>query len=146
HLDPRQVGVEESVVVEKPGTEVGSQSPVDDAEDIPVEPGGDPGGVVIGRLQDGRWLDEVGSQEKEIVFLQEVGDPAHEGDRILSVQISDGASQESDQPPPALGNPVQSPGEVPGEALDPQGLVAAGQVQHYPLEGVGADVQRQEVP
>ena len=48
------------------GLEVGAERPVDDPQHVAVELGGDAGGVVVGRLEPGDVLHEVGAEQQRV--------------------------------------------------------------------------------
>src|SRR5436305_1793367 len=73
HLDPLLVGVEAGDMLVPVRSEVGVQLAVHDVEDVAVEGGGDAGGVVVGRLQPGDILHQVGAKQQAVAWRQQRG-------------------------------------------------------------------------
>ncbi len=67
HLDPLVTAIEERDVLERVRHEVGAELAVDDVEHVAVELGGDSGAVVVGRLDHGGVLDEVGPEQESVI-------------------------------------------------------------------------------
>ena len=65
-------------VLELVGVEVGAELAVEDGEDVLVELGGDAGGVVVGGLEPGGVLDQVGAEQEPVLGAEQCRDPGEE--------------------------------------------------------------------
>jgi len=86
-------------VVEGVEVEVGTEFGVQHGQDVLVERGGDPGGVVVGGDQCGRILYEIGAEQQRVAVAEA---PAHGGEELAALsgeQVADGAAEEGDEDP-----------------------------------------------
>ena len=106
-------------VLEGVEVEVGAELAVEDLEHVLVELGGDALGVVVGGLQPGRVLDQVGAEQEVVAGEHQRRDPAHEGAALVGVEVADRAAEEGDQPFVAgVGDALEVVLEVADEAAD----------------------------
>src|SRR5690625_3212836 len=101
HLDPLLFGVPPGHVVERAGVEVGAQFPVDDGQNVAVEGGGDPLGVVVGGNEAFGVLDQVAAEQEPVTGVQHLVDLTQEHRAALGDLVSDGGPQDGQEPAPA---------------------------------------------
>ena len=113
-------------VLEGVEVEVGAELAVEDLEHVLVELGGDPLGVVVGGLEAGRVLDQVGAEQEVVAGEHQRRDPAHEGAALVGVEVADRAAEEGDQAPFAgVGDALEVVLEVADEAAHVEPRVLA---------------------
>src|SRR5262245_49405155 len=143
HLDALGDAVVEGQVGEGLGLEVGVNAAVDDAQDVPVELGGNSSGVVVRHFQRSHVLDQVDAQQEQVAgseklpYLREKVVPSG------SVQVANGASKEEDEPPAgAWRNLRQVTLEIADDGVHVQGRVCIHELDGRRLQRVGVDVDR----
>ena len=99
-VHPLRLGVVAGDVLEGVEVEVGAELAVEHLEHVLVELGGDPGGVVVGGLEPGAVLDQVGAEQELVAGAEQRRDPLEEGLALARVEVADGAAEEGDQPRP----------------------------------------------
>ena len=97
-VHPLRLGVVAGDVLEGVEVEVGAELAVEDGEDVLVELGGDAGGVVVGGLEAGAVLDQVGAEQEVVAGAEQRRDPLEEGVALARVEVADRAAEEGDQP------------------------------------------------
>ena len=70
---------------------------VDPREQVEVEPGGDPLGVVVGGFEDGGVLVEVGAQEQAVGRVHAPGHEREQLDRLIGLVIPQARAEEDEQ-------------------------------------------------
>ena len=96
HLDPLVLAVEQRDVLEVVGVEVGVELAVEHAQHVAVELGGDALGVVVGRLEHARVLDEVGAHQQVVLRAEQARDLAQEAAPAARREVADRAAEERD--------------------------------------------------
>ena len=101
---------------------------VDPREQVEVEPGGHPLGVVVGGFEEGRVLVQVGPQEQPVGRVHAPGQQREQVDRLVGLVIAQAGAEEDEQ----LG---------PVEPLDHagQGVAVVRRVAGDPEPGEGPD-------
>ncbi len=94
HLDPLVFAVEQRHVVEVGGVEVRLQLTVEHVQDVAVELGRDPLGVVVGGLQGAGVLHQVGAQQQVVAVRQQTRDLAQDAPPRAGRKVADRAAQE----------------------------------------------------
>ena len=106
HLDPGVGPVEEGHVLEGVGIEVGVELAVDHVQHVAVELGGHAGPVVVGRLQDGPVLRQVGAEHQAAAAGPSGAQALQEGAALRRIEVADRPPEEGEQRagrPPAPG-------------------------------------------
>ena len=114
HLDPLGLRVPRRDVLERVQVEVGAEFGVQHREHVLVELGGDPRLVVVRGDQRGRVLDQVGTEQEELTWLQLRPDPGRQlawSPHSPIVLPRKATSRGAGAPPPSgpsAGNPSRS--------------------------------------
>ena len=98
--------------------EIGVELTVEHAQDVLVELRRDSGGVVVGSLQPGRLLDQVGAEEETILGVEQARDPCQELTAGGGIEVADRPAEEDDQTRAADRDPLQVLLEVADHAAD----------------------------
>src|SRR5262249_29493378 len=96
HLDAAFGFVVEGVVAELPQVEVGPEFAVDVGQEVEVEGGRDPPGVVVGRLEDGAVLLEIGGEQQAAGGADDPGDVGEQIGRLGRAEVADGRAGKVD--------------------------------------------------
>ena len=97
HFDSRQPLVVARFVGEMGDIEMAFEFAIDAREDIEVERGGDPDGIVVCADQFGPRFDEIGAEKKAIARLHVLADAPQEHGGLGAVEIADGAAEKKQQ-------------------------------------------------
>jgi hypothetical protein len=128
--------VVEGDVLEVLDGQVAVERAVEDAQQVAVELGRHPGGVVVGGLDDGWILDQVGTQEQVVPGSEQRADLHEHAPARAGREVADRAAEQRDEArgvPDAL-DVIEVSLEVADDARDPElrivGLQAAGRAGH----------------
>ena len=122
-------------------------------QDVPLEGGGDAGGVVVGGDQPGRVLDQVDSEQQPSPGWSRAARVARKRARSLDGEVADGAAQEGDQAALGVGQAVQVHAEVADHAGDldrpgrprpgwPRRRAGSARPRRRPRSGAGCPASR----
>ena len=138
-------------VGERVDLQVRVQLAVEHVEDVAVELGRHPRGVVVRGHQHGRVRDQRRTEQQVLTLPQRGPHPGEERGPLRRFEVADRAAQEGDEPPirgragPGVvlaGQPVQVGGEVAHHAVQHQCRVAHGQRVERLTQRGHADVER----
>ncbi len=101
---------------------------VDACQQVQVEPGRDPGGVVIGRFEGGCVLGQVGAEQQAIVFAHGRSHLGEQLDSLVGRVVAQTRTEEDPEPGPW--NSFRENG---------QGIAVVGHVAGHPHRGELAD-------
>ena len=90
------LAVVERDVLEGVEVEVGVQLAVDHRQQVAVERRGDAGGVVVGGLEHGRVLDQVGAEQQPVLRAQQRGRASAGTPPRAGREVADRAAEEGD--------------------------------------------------
>src|SRR5439155_6269255 len=116
--DPVLGGVVAGDVLEPGQIEGGAQLAVEDGEHVAVELGGDAGGVVVGGLEPGDVLHQVGAEEERVAWVHRVRQRVQHGGSLLGYEVAYGAAEEGDHAGSAAGKQLKVVFEVADDGLD----------------------------
>src|SRR5690606_17872424 len=102
HLDLRLPFVQEGEMGEALRYEVCAQFPIEHAQDVAVEGGGQPLRIVVGAVENCAGLQQIGAEQEAIVLVEGGGDPPEKGSALLLGEVPDRAAEKGDQAAPAL--------------------------------------------
>src|SRR5690606_6917503 len=142
HLDPRGRLVPQGDVPEAGEAEGGAELAVEAGEDVAVEGGGHPGGVVVGGQEDRRVLAQIGAEEEAIAGREVAAGQREELGGGLRRPVADARADEEQEARAGCG------GDARRELLDaaeerPDLELGAGQRVAGGGERGGRDVDRQ---
>jgi hypothetical protein len=83
-------------VLEGPEVEVGIELAVEHGQEVAVERRRHPGGVVVGRFEHCRVLDEVGAEQQPVLLAQEAAERPQEAAAPAGQKVADRAAEEGD--------------------------------------------------
>ena len=115
HLDPLVAAVVEGDVLERSGVEVGVEVRVEHVQDVAVELRRHAGRVVVGGLEPGAVLDEVGADQQAVVRAEQPATCAACAGALRG-EVADRAAEERDRR--AAARPARDPVEVALEVAD----------------------------
>ena len=145
HLHPPEVRVVEGPMAPGAQVEVRPQLAIDALQQVEVEGGGDPGGIVIGRIQHGRCLFQIHTDQEQAAGADQLGHHGQEVGGPVRVEVADAGAGEEGHPRP-LGGAVRhrhlageigaggmdlQPGELGGHLLGRHPQVLAGDVHGH---------------
>ena len=145
-VDPAVVGVPEGDVLEGVGVEVGAELAVEHVEDVLVELGGDPGGVVVGGLEPGPVLDQVGAEQEAVARVHQGRDPGEERAPRRGAEVADRAAEEGDQRALLARHPLEVGLVVADDAVDAQAPYSSTSSRGGPPGDLLGDVDRARRP
>ena len=102
HLDASQVGAIPGLVGECVEVEVGPELAVDPGEDVAIEPGGHALGVVVGRLEQGAVLGQVGAEQEAVVRAEGAGHLVEQPGRVVGLVVAEAGAEEDEQLGPGV--------------------------------------------
>ena len=128
HLDPARVGIEEGHVLEGARVEVGAHLLVDHAQHVAVEGRRHAGAVVVGGLEHGHVLHEIGAEQQAVIRPHQRPEVGEEAGARLRVEVADRPAEEGEQPPFAVGEVLEVALEVAHHAVHLETRVDARQL------------------
>ena len=130
HFHPRPRGIEKRTVDKCVGIDIAIKLAVDPVQQIAVEPRGEPGGVVVGGIEDGWVLDQVNAQDKAVARPQQAACLAQKRHCFIRRHIADGGPWKKRYSfPRCLGQQagVKRRGEIGAQPTDGQVRPSGGQ-------------------
>ena len=122
HLHPPEVRVVEGPMAPGAEVEVRPQLAIDALQQVEVEGGGNPGGIVIGRIQHGRCLFQIDADQEQAAGADQLGHHGQEVGGPVRVEVADAGAGEEGHPRP-FGSTVRHrhlAGEIGAGGMDLQ--------------------------
>lgn len=113
-------------MLEQAGLEVPAELSVEDVEEVQVGGRRHPDGVVVGRLQPARVLDEIRAEQQVVARDERRRQLGEERRARAGCDVADRRAEERDQAPAASGHEADVPLEVGGEPVHLDPRVALG--------------------
>ena len=97
HLDPAEVRAIAGLMLEPVEVEPAAQFAVDSFQEVEVEPGGHPLGVVVGGFEEARVLVEVGAEEQAVRRVHVPGQHREQLDGLVDLVVADAGTEEGEE-------------------------------------------------